>query len=131
MPLIRRSRRLISFAGLFLFLYLGVCVVAGIYVADGTLHPARRPLTQEEETTMRQISDAVGAEMEDVSITTQDSVVLSAWIVQPRQRNGDAALLLHGLGDNRIGMTGYARLLLARRFAVLLPDARAHGSNAR
>ena len=51
MPVDRRSRRLISFAGLFLFLYLGLCVVAGIYVADGTLHLARRLLTQEEETT--------------------------------------------------------------------------------
>jgi hypothetical protein len=36
-------------------------------------------------------------------------------------------LLLHGLGDNRLGMTGYAQLLLARGFTVLLPDARSHG----
>jgi uncharacterized protein len=126
MPLTRRSR-LTLVVVLFLILYLGFCGVAGIFLADGTLHPARRPLTQEEETTMRQVSAAIGAEMEDVSITMEDSVVLSAWILHPRQGNGDAVLLLHGLADNRIGMTGYARLLLARGFTVLLPDARAHG----
>jgi pimeloyl-ACP methyl ester carboxylesterase len=126
MPLTRRSR-LTLVVVLFLILYLGFCGVAGIFLADETLHPARRPLTQEEETTTRQVSAAIGAEMEDVSITTEDSVVLSAWILHPRQGNGDAVLLLHGLADNRIGMTGYARLLLARGFTVLLPDARAHG----
>src|SRR5216684_2656755 len=127
MHVTRRSRRLILVGVLLFILYLGFCVVAGIFVADGTLHPARRPLTQEEETTMRQAVDAFGGEIEDVSITTQDGVVLSAWIVQPRQSNGDAVLLLHGLADNRIGMTGYGRLLLAHGFTVLLPDARAHG----
>jgi pimeloyl-ACP methyl ester carboxylesterase len=45
----------------------------------------------------------------------------------PHHSNGDAVLLLHGLGDNRVGMTGYAELFLAHGFAVLLPDARAHG----
>jgi pimeloyl-ACP methyl ester carboxylesterase len=35
--------------------------------------------------------------------------------------------LLHGLGDNRLGMRGYAELLLAHEYTVLLPDARAHG----
>jgi pimeloyl-ACP methyl ester carboxylesterase len=48
-------------------------------------------------------------------------------LVQPSQSNGEAVLLLHGLGDNRLGMIGYANLLLAHGFTVLLPDARAHG----
>jgi pimeloyl-ACP methyl ester carboxylesterase len=50
-----------------------------------------------------------------------------AAILRPPQSNGDAVLLLHGLGDNRLDMTGYAQLLLAHGFTVLLPDARAHG----
>src|SRR4030088_2582091 len=94
MPVIRRSRRLILFADSLLISYLGFCAVAGVFVADGTLHPARRPLTHEGETTMRQTFDAIGAEIQDVSITTPDNVVLSAWIVQPRQSNGEAALPL-------------------------------------
>ena len=38
-------------------------------------------------------------------------------------------LLLHGLGDNRVGMTAYAQLLITHGFIVLIPDARAHGTS--
>ena len=44
---------------------------------------------------------------------------------------GNAAVLLHGLADNRLGMIGYAKLLLAHGYSVLLPDARAHGVKRR
>lgn len=37
--------------------------------------------------------------------------------------------MLHGLGDNRLGMEGVARLLVAHGFTVLLPDARGHGES--
>jgi uncharacterized protein len=121
----RRSRRLV----LFLILYLTFCSVAGIYVADGTLHPARRPLIQDNETTMREIAHRLDSDLEDVSITTPDAATLSAWTIRPHHSHGDAVILLHGLADNRIGMTGYAQLLLAHGFAVLLPDARAHGAS--
>jgi uncharacterized protein len=121
----RTSRRLL----LFLTLYLAFCLIAGIYVADGTLHPARRPITPEEETTIRDIAHHLDSDLAEVSITTPDSVTLRAWISHPHTSNGDAVILLHGLGDNRLGMTGYAQLLLAHGFTVLLPDARAHGTS--
>jgi alpha-beta hydrolase superfamily lysophospholipase len=110
-----------------LFLYLAFCTVGGIYLADDTLHPARRPLTVDEITSMRDSAHALDAELADATITTPDSITLRAWIIHPHHPNGDAVLLLHGLGDNRIGMTGYAQLLLAHGFTLLLPDARAHG----
>jgi len=47
-----------------------------------------------------------------------------AWTIRPHHPNGEAVLLLHGLGDNRIGMTGYAQLLVVHAYTVLLPDAR-------
>ena len=123
MPLPRRARY-----GLFaLLLYLTFCIIGGIFVADGVLHPARRPFTDEETATVRQSAQALDADLADATITTPDNVTLRAWIIRPHHPNGDAVLLFHGLGDNRIGMTGYAQLLLAHRFTVLLPDARAHG----
>jgi hypothetical protein len=103
--------------------------VAGIFVADGTLHPARRPLTQQDESTMRTIAHQLNSTLEDVSITTPDAVTLGAWTIHPHSTNGNAVILLHGLADNRIGMTGYAQLFLANGFIVLLPDARAHGAS--
>jgi dipeptidyl aminopeptidase/acylaminoacyl peptidase len=125
MPLTRRTRRFL----LFFTLYLAFCLVAGIYVADGTMHPARRALTPEDETTMREISRHLASDLDNVAITTPDSVTLNAWMIHPGNANGDAAILLHGLADNRVGMTGYAQLLLAHGFTVLLPDSRAHGAS--
>lgn len=125
MSLTRRSRRLL----LVVILYLAFCCTAAMFVADGTLHPSRRPLTPEAETTMREIALHLDSGLEDVSITTHDSVPLRAWIIRPHRSNGDAVILLHGLADNRIGMTGYTQLFLDRGFTVLLPDARAHGSS--
>jgi pimeloyl-ACP methyl ester carboxylesterase len=72
---------------------------------------------------------AVDADLQDVSITTPDAVTLRAWTIRPRHANGDSVILLHGLGDNRVGMTGYAQLLLAHGYSVLLPDARAQGAS--
>ena len=112
-----------------LLLYLTLCTLGGIYLADGTLHPARRPLTEDEVTAVRQSAQALDADLSDDSITTPDNIILRAWTIHPHHPSGDAVLLLHGLGDNRIGMTGYAQLLLAHGFTVLLPDARAHGES--
>jgi hypothetical protein len=123
MSLSRRSRY-----GLFaVLLYLAFCTVGGVYLADGTLHPARRLLTENEFAEFRQTARSLGADLADVSITTPDNVILRAWMIHSHHPNGEAVLLLHGLGDNRVGMTGYAQLLLADGFNVLLPDARAHG----
>ncbi len=125
MPLSRRAR----YGLLLLTLYLTLCTIGGIYLADGTLHPARRPLTQEEITAVRNDAHTLNANLTDVTITTPDNVILRAWMIHSHSPNGDAVLLLHGLADNRIGMTGYAQLLLSSGFTVLLPDARAHGTS--
>lgn len=121
----RRARRLL----LAFLLYLAFSIVAGIYLADGTLHPPRRPITDEDVAAVRNSLHAVNADLTDVSITTPDGVRLEGWIIKPQLATGNAAVLLHGLGDNRLGMIGYAKLLLAHGYSVLLPDARAHGSS--
>lgn len=110
-----------------LLLYLTFCVVGGTYLADGALHPARRPLNEVDTAAMREVARDLSADLEEVAITAADGVVLSGWSLSPEHGRGDAVILLHGLGDNRSGMTGYAQLLLRHGFSVLLPDARAHG----
>jgi pimeloyl-ACP methyl ester carboxylesterase len=121
----RRTRRLL----VAFLLYLAFSTVAGIYLADGTMHPLRRPLTDEDATEMRNSLHAVNIDVSDVSISTADGVLLKGWMLKPPNAHGNAAILLHGLGDNRLGMTGYASLLLAHGYTVLLPDARAHGAS--
>jgi len=93
------------------------------------LHPYRRPLPATAETDMQEIAYRHQSELHDVAITTSDHVQLLAWYIRPLQENGNTVLLLHGLGDNRLGMTGYAEILLKHGYSVLMPDARAHGTS--
>src|SRR5579859_5967935 len=125
MHLSRRSRWLIFT----LVLYLACCLLGGVYIADGALHPARRDLTEAQAAGFRRAAAPLAARIEDVSIRTPDGALLQGWLVHPLQAKNDTVLLLHGLGDNRLGMTGYAVMLLRHGYTVLLPDARAHGSS--
>jgi pimeloyl-ACP methyl ester carboxylesterase len=122
-----RMRRRLRWLFVFFVLYLTVCVMGGIYLADGSLHPARRPLSDDEMAGAEHRFQTMHADLRDVSITSTDGVILSAWLLRPSSSNGDAVLVLHGLADNRLGMTGYAQLFLSHGYTVLLPDARAHG----
>jgi uncharacterized protein len=121
-----RKLRWLIFAAVF---YLSFCIIGGIWMADGTLHPPRRAVTEHEAGEFHEAVLSLNAQLRDVAIVARDGIKLQAWVVRPRKPNGDAVVLFHGLGDNRLGMTGYAELLLARGFTVLLPDARAHGAS--
>jgi len=109
-----------------LILYVAFCTAGGIFLADSALRPARRSLSDDEIST---VQHSLSLRLEDASITASDGATLRAWSVQPAAANGDAVILLHGLADNRVGMTGYAQLFLRHGFTVLLPDARAHGDS--
>ena len=108
--------------------YLLFSVAGGITLAELQLHPWRRPLTHSAEA-----ADFVRAhyktQLENVEITAVDGIVLTAWYVRPQNVNGRDVLLLHGVQDNREGVAGFASELLDHGYAVLLPDARAHGES--
>jgi uncharacterized protein len=104
--------------------------MAGVFVAEGALHPARRTLSAEDENRAREMMQGRGDALGDVSMIASDGARLNAWSIQPTNaRGGMWVLLLHGLGDNRMGMLGYAEMFLNHGFSVLLPDARAHGAS--
>jgi uncharacterized protein len=124
-----RAVRIFRGAILALILYSVFCIIAGIFVADGSLRPARHPLTEDEIAAMRTAAQALDAQLADVSITTAEGVTLSAWSLHQHHGSGNEVILLHGVGDNRVGMTGYAQLLLAHGYNVLMPDARGHGAS--
>lgn len=120
-------RRRLRWVVVLFVLYITLCTIGGISLADGSLHPGRRPLDVQEVTRFGNTLRVMRSELENVSITTSGTVVLRGWLLRAEHPNGEAVLVLHGLGDNRIGMTGYAELLLTHGYTVLLPDARAHG----
>jgi uncharacterized protein len=110
-------------------IYVLLCAAAAVFLAETTLHPNRRPLSAAAEVQMRDTAAPLQSEVADVQIPAADNAALSAWFIHPRHSNGDAVILLHGLGDNRLGTIGYAELLLKHGYSVLTPDARAHGAS--
>jgi hypothetical protein len=110
-------------------MWLAFCVVVGVVATEGALHPGRKPLSESDWTAVRDVAARNHAELKEVSVDAQDGVKLRAWSLRPAAANGDAVMLLHGQSDNRAGMLGNAGLLLRNGFAVLLPDARAHGES--
>lgn len=109
--------------------FLALSAVAGVFLAEATLRPVRRLESPADEVQARDMARRRDAELTDASISSRDAVTLRAWSIVPHRSNGNAVILLHGLGDNRVGMTGYADLLVGRGFSVLMPDARAHGAS--
>lgn len=91
------------------------------------MHPGRRPLIAKDQSKAESSAEAENAELRNVQITTPDGAILRAWFIRPAQANGSAVILLHGVGDNRLGVYGYGDWLVKNHYSVLLPDARAHG----
>lgn len=123
------TRKLLRLGVVLFLVYVVVCLLAGVFVAEGTLHPGRRPLSARDENQAQEVARNRDSELADVAILASDGTTLSAWNIRPRSSNGYAVILMHGLSDNRLGMIGYAKLLLDQGFSVLMPDARAHGSS--
>jgi len=101
----------------------------GMLAAEWALHPGRRPLGERAVALAYAVAVGNHAKLAEVNITAEDGATLRAWSLQPLHANGDAVILLHGHTDNRAGMLGNADLLLRHGYAVLLPDARAHGTS--
>ena len=108
--------------------YLILSILGGAFIAEGSLHLRRLPLRHQQEFAA-QAKEKYHAELEDVSVQAEDGVLLKGWYIHPQTFNGDAVILLHGITDNREGVAGYGKLFLDHGYAVLLPDARAHGES--
>lgn len=108
--------------------YLVLGCIGGVVLTEDSLHLPRRPLDDEAEVAA-QVRARYSTQLKDVSIKADDGVLLKGWYIHPSHFNGSAVILLHGITDNREGVAGYGELFLDHGYAVLLPDARAHGES--
>lgn len=122
-----RVARRVLLAGL--AVYFALSILAGIVIADMSLKLRRLPLSHQQAIATA-VRENFHAALQDVSIRAADGAVLKGWYVHPRDYNGNAVVLLHGITDNREGVAGYGQLLLEHGYAVLLPDARRHGESS-
>jgi len=107
-------------------IYAAASVLVGVVMAELTLHPGR---THPNQSQIAARYAAYGAELNPVSIQAGDGADLRAWYSVPTHENGQAVILLHGIGDNRGGVAGYGQAFLEHGYRVLLPDSRAHGES--
>jgi uncharacterized protein len=82
------------------------------------IHPVRQTATGA-------FLQANGIEFQDVELTTEDGLTLSAWYTPPR--NGALILVAHGYGDKRT--EDFHALFAAHGYGVLAWDFRAHGQS--
>jgi hypothetical protein len=102
--------------------------VAGIYLAEGAIHPHRKTVTGRVRY-MAMIESYSKAGVEDVAIDASNHAQLKGWYVQPIKWNHEGVILLHGVADDREGVAGYSVMFLKAGYAVLLPDSRAQGES--
>jgi uncharacterized protein len=119
-----RARRIIFIA---VVCYAVFCAILAIFLGELAFRPQR--MHGNERELAEAIASRSGVTLRDVSITASDGSHLQAWFARPASANGDAVILLHGVGDNRQGMMGFAELFLSNGFAVLVPDSRAQGES--
>lgn len=104
-----------------------VALVVAIEMAELTLHPMR--LRPPDSARIAAMYAPYGAGLQPVIIQAADGVELRAWYSVPAQQNGQAVILLHGIGDNRGGVAGYGEAFLREGYRILLPDSPAHGES--
>jgi len=120
-------RRLLRIAVKTLAMYATLSLVVAIVMAELTLHPMRLPLP--DRARILAMYTPYGADLQPVVIQAADGVELHAWYSVPEHQNGQAVILLHGIGDNRGGVAGYGQAFLREGYSILLTDSRAHGES--
>jgi dipeptidyl aminopeptidase/acylaminoacyl peptidase len=119
-----RARRVIRIV---VVCYAVFCVILAIFFGELAFRPQRVRVRERPSAEARVAR--FGAALQDVSVVASDGRHLQGWFARPARANGDAVILLHGVGDNREGMMGFAELFLSNGFAVLVPDSRAQGES--
>jgi dipeptidyl aminopeptidase/acylaminoacyl peptidase len=116
----------VAYKALTLAVVMTVGVVIGSIVAtEGALHIHQRPRPNAA------VADAIARETnsrwEQARVSGRDGAHLDGWVFTPARANGGGAIVLHGVGDTREGMTDHVRLLVRAGYTVLDPDCRGHG----
>jgi len=100
---------------------------AAVFLTENALHVWNSAAQSDAEAAA--IARQGAATWKAVRIAAADGAILQAWLFTPRTCNGAAIVLIHGVGDNRMGMSGHAPFLLRAGHTVLTPDSRGHGSS--
>jgi len=63
--------------------YLAISAVAGVFMAEATLHPGRRVLSFGDERQAQEMARLHHSELTEVAIAARDGATLRAWSIRP------------------------------------------------
>lgn len=109
---------------------LGMTVLALLVAAAGTVvgvsyQHAMGYLHPDRQTASGDFLRANGIEFQEIELTTEDNVKISAWYTPPQ--NGAIILVAHGYGDKRT--EDFHELFASHGYGVVAWDFRAHGKS--
>jgi pimeloyl-ACP methyl ester carboxylesterase len=128
-------KRWIRWACIVLLMPSLLSIPVSYWMAKGSLHPARRPLTSQLITQAEVFFREAHASREDLEVTAPDGTILLGWLVHPssgmagEKKPLDWVLVLHGIADNRMGVFDHAEFLIRAGYGVVMMDSRAHGES--
>jgi uncharacterized protein len=122
-------RRALRWVGALGIVYLLLCALIGVYLADVAVKPQRRGLPFGALAEARELLRPGAGDVADVSIAARDHIPLRGWLYTPSRPNGHAVIALHGVNTNRSSVASHAALMVKAGYTVLTPDARAHGNS--
>jgi predicted alpha/beta-fold hydrolase len=108
---------------------LGLSFTAAAVLTEGALHPLLRRRASDTATLAHSIAGAFSSTAQKVAIRAENGTALDAWWLTPRQPNGEAVMVCHGVADSAYGALGYALLFLRNGYSVLVPESRGHGES--
>jgi dipeptidyl aminopeptidase/acylaminoacyl peptidase len=98
-----------------------------VIITENTVRLHEHP--QPDPTLADSVAHNVGAQWRSLRIAAPDGARLDSWLFTPREPNGAAVMVLHGIGDTRAGVSHHVLYLLRAGFTVLAPDSRGHGAS--
>jgi dipeptidyl aminopeptidase/acylaminoacyl peptidase len=123
-----KTSRLIRATAAVLLILAILIVAGGVLLGEIAAHPWR--LRTSHDTLGRVLASEMPlSRLENAQLTANDGVILQGTFAEPEKQNGSAVILLHGISDNRMGVSGFARLFLANGYRVLLVDSRGQGTS--
>lgn len=116
---------------------IGIGLVCGavalpILLTERALHIAPERRVTPDRAKAEEIAGLAGASWREAAISSADGAALKGWVFLPasERESGKAVILLHGAGDSRKGMLGFARFFAQHGYAALVVDSRGHGVSA-
>ena len=102
-----------------------LAIVGGIFLAEGALHPSRRPLLAVDQRQATEMANSNTSDLTEINITAIDGAVLRAWNLRPREHFANADILFLGVDgfDVNYGLTT-PNLLEARVNRAMAESAR-------